>query len=470
MSLEFIPTRTTFATWDINGLLDKSKTVLQAGQDLEMAVHTLRYECSSLPEMRGWEGAAHTAAEDMFVRTAKHAGEFAEIAYSGGRSSYQGVSNIADRAYDSLSSVKGRLDTLIETIENGPLEVNDLWVVVLKPEPMDDARFKVLKQAQAGFQDQLNPLVTELGKADDEVRSKLAFLVSRVNKDYEMDPTRVTYGPEYLPRTGVPDPSTEQGRTDQQQIQQMAASTTVRHTETSEPDINGSTTTTMTMQDGSKQTVLTNKDWGITVASSYDPSGELKSTTSTTESPVTGRTTTTTEVPGQMKVTVWKDKDGKTGGTVTDLTTGKTYPIPDESALFNSKEEGSDFFTHPYLTSVGGGLSALETYSGNALDGGRGIPMLSDSATQKVHVGAKVLGPGLSLAVTGWDVIHAETMHEKCVAGTSGLAGTAGGMVGGTLGASVTGGSPWGAFFGGAFGAWTFGAAGTALGEGIVCR
>lgn len=200
MSLEFIPTRPVFATWDINGLLDKSKTVLLAGQDLEMAVQTLRYECTSLPEMRGWEGPAHTAAEDMFVRTAKHAGEFADIAFTGGRTSHQGVSNIADRAYDALSSVKGRLDTLIQTIENGPLEVNDLWVVVLKPEPMDDARFKVLKQAQTAFQEQLNPLVTELGKADDEVRSKLAFLVSRINKDYEMDPTRVTAGDQYLPR------------------------------------------------------------------------------------------------------------------------------------------------------------------------------------------------------------------------------------------------------------------------------
>ncbi|MFC6012507.1 hypothetical protein [Nocardia lasii] len=467
MSLQFIPTRPIFATWDINGLLEKSKTVLMAGQDLEMAVQTLRHECTNLPEMRGWEGSAHTAAEDMFVRTAKHAGEFADIAYSGKRSSHQGVSNIADQAYDALSSVKGRLDSLIATIENGPLEVNDLWIVVLKPEPMDDARFKVLKQAQTAFQEQLNPLVTELGKADDEIRTKLSFLVSRVNKDYEMDPTRVTYGSEYLPRTGVPDPSTEQGRTDQREIQQLEAAITVRHTDTGEPDINGSITTTMTMQDGSKQVVLTNKDWGLTIASSYDPSGELKSTTSTNENRYTGLTTTTTETPGQAKVTVWKDKDGKTGGTVTDLRTGETFPIPENSPIFTPNADGSSFFTHPYLTSVGSGLSALETYTGNALENSKGIPILDPSQTGKLHVGAKVLGPGLSLAVAGWDVIQEEDWHKKCVAGTSGLAGAAGGWMGGVAGAK---GGPFGSFVGGALGTWTFGWAGSKFGEKVVCN
>ncbi|NNH73967.1 hypothetical protein HLB23_29635 [Nocardia uniformis] len=467
--MQYIPTRSVFATWDISSLPDKAKEVLQAGQDIEMAVHTLRDNCTNMPEMRAWEGEGHTAAVDMLTRTANHAGEFADIAYDRNTFGHQGVGNIVDLAFHSLSSVKTRLDSMVETIEKGPLEVDDLWVVVLKSASMDDARFQVLKQAQTAMQNQLNPLVTELGAADSKVRSMLAYLVGQINKDVEMDPTRVTFGPDFLQPSGVPDPSTEQGRADQELLQQQAAATTVSDTQVSGPDENYMTTTKLTMQDGSVMVVEhTPSYWDTTVVRQYDPTGKLVSTSTTSrETTGSGIVRTTNEIPGEMKVEVWQRGD-QTGGTVTDLATGKTYPIPDSKAIFDPSSGNSEFFTHPYLTSLGGGMSALETYSGEALKNGRGVPMLDASQTGKLHIGAKAVGPGLSLAVTGWDVINAGTAHEKCVAGTSGLAGTAGGSLGGFVGGKY---AAWpGALIGAAFGTWTFGAAGTYLGENVVCK
>ncbi|WP_330178980.1 hypothetical protein OHB26_20985 [Nocardia sp. NBC_01503] len=465
---EFIPKRSVFATWDINGLQDKAKQVLQAGQDIELAVHTLRNNCLNMPEMKTWDGEGHTAAVDMLTRTAKNATEFADIAYNSGTFGHQGVGNVVDLAFHSLSSLKPRLDAMVENIEKGPLEVSDQWVVLLKSGPMDDARFQVLKQAQTAWQNQLNPLIIELGVTDADIRSKLAYIVGQINSDVEMDPEKVTDGAGYLQRSGVPDPSSELGRTDQQQIQKEAAATTVKDVQVTGPDEHNTTTTTLTMQDGSRQVIEhTPLGWDTTVATWYDPSGKLTSKTTTNkETTGSGIITTTTEIPGQMKVELWQRGD-QTGGTVTDLTSGKTYPVPKDEPVFDPNSTSSDFFTHPYMTSLGGGLSALETYSGAAVQTRSGIPMLDAGQAAKVNVGAKVLGPGLSLAVTGYDVINAGTAHEKCVAGVSGLAGTAGGTLAGTVLGEY---GPLASAGGAMAGTWGFGWLGTQLGENVVCK
>ncbi|MBF6177294.1 Uncharacterised protein [Nocardia otitidiscaviarum] len=449
-----IPTRTTFATWDIAGLQAAATTTNSSGNTLEVATHELQRNCENLPEMRGWEGKAHDAATTMFTRTSRQGRFFNDVALA--------MAAVQANAGQTFSSLKTRLDNAVTMIESGPLFVNDLWVVLLKPEPMDDERYKALQNAQKAMQTNvINPLLVEFDAADKDLVHRVFTVASK----YTSIPLSIA---QLVPKpdSGVPVPNTEDGLARQEQIQKQDAATTVRDTQ--EQEWYGNTKTTITMQDGSKHVVVSigsiedtsgysperysynelglpmgsdglplgspPTGWSYQVETVYDPSGKVVATTSTKTDPTSGYKTTESVITDQSRTVLWQDADGRRGGTVTDLTTGTTTPIPEPIIDRSLNMPTTADLTHPVLTSVGGAISGLENYAGKT---GASIPGISDAQIKSVGIGAKYGGPGLSLAVTAWDVWNAETATQKCIAGISGTAGTAGGVVAGGLATST---------------------------------
>ncbi|NKY60527.1 hypothetical protein [Nocardia flavorosea] len=401
----------------------------------------------------------------MFTRTAQHSAFFGDIA--------DDTTGILDAYYHALTSVKGRIDTMVAKIEAGPLFVDDKWVVLIKPEQTNAERIKVLRTAQTAFQEQLNPLITELGKADSDAVGKLQLINYRYS-DVRFDPTDPNLHPR--PDDGVPDPQYEGGRQAQEMIQQQDAALTVAYV--TEEDKDGSHVKTITMQDGSKQVATTTASYqpppgtdprkfeiqslhprpgdSVQTVDTYDAAGNRTSTVRTIKNSRDEVVQTDFSAPGQMYLQL---KPDGTGGAMA-LMAG-----PDGQFIDVPKD--SPFFTHPSITTVGGAITGLETATGGkGLDGMRMV--LDEDQLAKVSAGAKYAGPGLGIATTLWDMAAAETARDACVAGVSGTVGTVGSVAVGT--AFGMGGGPVGtvsSVVGSMAGAWVFGSLGSRLGEAV---
>jgi hypothetical protein len=128
-----------------------------------------------------------------------------------------------------------------------------------------------------------------------------------------------------------------------------------------------------------------------------------------------------------------------------------------------------EFFTHPAITTVGGGITALEKQSE------RGIPGLSPRSLDNIGKYAKFAGPGLGITTAIHDTVTATTLREACAEAFSGAAAVPGGEAVGTLaaaGITAFGNpelAPAFAMGGNMFGSWTFGYVGKIVGN-IVCQ
>ncbi len=426
-----------------------------------MAVHMLRADCNNLPDLRAWSGESHDAATAMLSRTAQQAAFFGDVA--------DGTMAAIDSYYYAMSSARDRINTLVATIDSGPLHVDDKWIVLLDPEPMDEERLKVLQVAQDAFQEQLNPLITELGQIDDATVAKLKLINYRYS-DVMLEPNDPNAFPR--PDDGVPDPQYEQGRQMQKDLQDQDAAVTVAGI--SEETKDGTTVKTVTMQDGSKQIITSSDNYQVPPGTlyplsfgppdgyqgdnmqrvdKYDAAGNLISSVQTVRSNyIDGATWTSIDVPGQAKIDMKTDSFGNTVGTAW-APDGKMATIPADSP----------FFTHPAITSVGAAVTGLETAAGKGA-----LNMALDAeAINGVKVGSKFAGPGIGVATTIWDMASAQTPREACVAGVSGTLGTIGstalGSVMGIPGGPVVGTAS--GMVGAAAGSWIFGYLGSKLGE-----
>ncbi|MBC7301572.1 MAG: hypothetical protein H5T78_11510 [Nocardia sp.] len=457
-----IPSRPRLASWNLGNLLETKKNVWQSGQDVEMAVHMLRADCNNLPDLRAWSGASHDAAAAMLARTAQQAAFFGDVADS--------TMAVIDTYYNSMASARGRIDTLVSTIDSGPLNVSEKWVVLLDPEPMDAERLKVLRVAQSAFQEQLNPLVTELGQIDDAAVAALRVINYRYS-DVRLDPDDATVFPR--PDDGVPDPQHELGQKMQQDLRDQDAAVTVAGVVEESKD--GTTVKTVSMQDGSTQVITASSNYqappgtlyptsfgppagyqgdNMQRVDKYDANGNLVSSVQTIRSNhLKGATWTSIDIPGQTKIDTKTDSFGNTTGTVWDAD-GKMATIPSDSP----------FFTHPTVTSIGAAVTGLETAAGKGA-----LNMALDPSTiDGVKTGSKFAGPGIGIATTIWDMAAAKTPQEACVAGVGGTIGTIGstgmGMAMGTVGGPA---APVSAMVGAAGGSWVFGYLGTKLGPAV---
>ncbi|MGC4963006.1 hypothetical protein [Gordonia sp. DT101] len=456
-----IPNRSTLASWRVDGLLAAGDEIAKAGKRISATSWDAGARLLKLTNAKEWSGSAATAANDAFSRADTVGSHFDLLGETTNESVQQGSS--------SLTVSKHAIDRLVATIESGPLYVDNEWVVLLRPQAMSRAMARLMALAAQGFQDQLNPLVTAVGRADHDLAIELSKHLEGVSLWLSAADLESTAAP----RDQVIDPSTTEGGDHQRLVRSVTMSETVAEKTVS--DEGGKRITTVTMQDGTTQ-VFTHWE-------KYD--AQWRTLPSGVQMPVFGGPPN--GVPADQ-VEMF-DSDGQRISTFTSWHGGYDLGIRSdkgwvniargsggETLVFeNGRSDNSrkvpDFFSHPYLATVGGGLSALET---GAKEGGV-IPHVSQDAVANIHAGAKFAGPALTLATAAYDVMAAQDAHDRCVAGVSAGVGAVGGYASGALaaagGTALAGpaGAAAGAATGSTFGGFYFGYVGSRIGE-AVCN
>ena len=97
-----------------------------------------------------------------------------------------------------------------------------------------------------------------------------------------------------------------------------------------------------------------------------------------------------------------------------------------------------------------------------------GIPELTARELDSITVGAKWGGPALGLATMAYNVVSAETLHERCVAGVSGTTGLVGGIATTVAVGAIPGAGPIAAMGANVAGTFVFGYVGGIVGE-VLC-
>ncbi|MBM7278313.1 hypothetical protein JTZ10_11125 [Gordonia rubripertincta] len=376
-----IPSRARLTGWKFGPISAAADMVSTRGAAIEQAGHDIESSCEALPALRAWDGPSHAAATSAFGRARGQTGDIGKLA--------DRLVDSLTQGYWTLTSAKDKLLGKVAEIEGGGLFlIHDHWAITLRPMPMTRARAKELFAQRDSLQEQLNPLVTAMGQADDSV-SESVQRAARV-AGFEMRSSSIPQVTPWLmkPEDDVPDPSTLPGQLYQRSVSEADASVTVAETTTG-VDSDGQEFTTLIMQDGSR--------------------------------------VVRTEI-GQSR---------------------------------------SAFFSHPALTTVGGGLAGAEQISDNALK--KELPTLTKNEFQNLKAGTKFGGYGLGIGIALYDVATAGEPEEKCQAAISGLAsavgGTALGAAGGLVPIPVVDVAAAGA--GTVAGAWLFGFLGSELGRAV---
>ncbi|WP_319449623.1 MULTISPECIES: hypothetical protein [unclassified Mycobacterium] len=403
-----LPSRSRLQGWNPESLAPAGSTIGNAGQSTYDTVRRLDDDCDRMPEARVWSGGAQKEAAKMFTRATDRSSNFLHYAKAVADALQTGSGRIGKARSDALSEA--------DAIDKGELEVNDQWVVLIRPAGMTAEHAADLQKRAEAAQADLNPLVHAVDAADKDTMQQL--LLARAKEGAAFKNSR--QGPPSplppVPGNEVPDPNTDAGRQLQSMVRAQDMSTTVRDTAES-TDENGNHFKTLMMLDGSKQVIKTEGGWppsahkvpeGTVEVTQYDAKGNVVSIAETIKHDDGSERTEIFWTDGTT-VTMTRTPDGKcSGGVVTK--DGHTGNLPDA------------FFAEPIPDIVGGSLTALEKQSE------KGIPGLSAETLERVGAGAKFAGPAFGVAAAIYDVATAETKHDACVAAWKGGAGVIGGM------------------------------------------
>lgn len=448
-----LPSRSRLQSWNPDSLAAAGSTVRTGGESVYKAVRDLDDECDRLPEARTWAGQAHDAATKMFDRATRQASPI--------QTSAEAMAAALEKGSGSIGAARRALLHKADEVDEGELHVTDDWVVLIKPAQMSAEKAASLQKQAEAEQAEINRLLLAVGDADDET----AAAVQAAAKDIGFEPpdrNSPFYGMkpgEVPPGDEVPNPRFPMGRVQQAMTRQQDMATTVRDSR-EYTDSDGQHHKTLTMMDGSRHEIL---EWGTYDPSVddtyYDKNGKMISDTFSQQQYNGVKLTEITFGDGTT-VTMTCTPDGTCSGGVTTAD-GRHGVLPEE------------FFTHPALTTVGGGLTGLEKQAVS----GRGIPMLTPGSVENVGKAAKFTGPALGVATALYDTVTASTLQDACVAAISGTAGVAGGEATGVLAGAAAAplsevfpaAVPLAAAGGNMLGGWTFGYVGGIIGN-IVCR
>jgi hypothetical protein len=407
-----LPSRSRLLGWNPDSLAPAGSTIGNAGQSTYDTVRALDDDCDRMPEARVWSGGAQREAANMFTRATGRSSNFLHYAKAVADALQTGSGSIGKARSGALSEA--------DAIDKGELQVNDQWVVLIRPAGMTAAHAADLQKRAEAAQAELNPLVHAVDAADKDTMQQL--LLARAKEGAAFQNSR--QGPPSplppVPGNEVPDPNTDAGRQLQSMVRAQDMSTTVRET-AERTDENGNHFKTLMMLDGSKQVIKTEGGWppsahklpeGSIEVTQYDPSGNEVSIAETIKDE-NGTEKTQVWWTDGTTVTMTRTADGKCTGSVVTADR-KEGVLPDE------------FFADPIPTVAGGGLTALEKQTE------KGIPGLSAEALENIGAGAKFGGPALGVATAIYNVATAQTAHDACVAAWSGGVGTVG-----TIGADL---------------------------------
>lgn len=320
----------------------------------------------------------------------------------------------------------------------GRLNVSDQWVVLITGAQLTAEEAAALERRAQAEQTAVNRLLLAVGAADDETAAKVAAAATPHGFDALSpgDPGSLLVPGGQKPGDEVPNPSHPVGFLQQAILRDTDMAQTIRDTkvETRYDPTTGeemATTTTHYMQDGSKYVRTVNaepqfSDRGpLTTEVHFDKDGNKISTTTSVlfeewaHDSLAGSKSTTTQLADGTVINFLERPNGQKVGTIR-TPDGRQADVP------------LDLYNHPVLTAAGAALSGLENQAG------RGIPMLTDEAVEKVRIGAKYGGPALGIGAALWDIAVADTGFEKCVAAAEGATSLAAGTLGGIATASFS--------------------------------
>ena len=409
-----LPSRPRVEGWNPDSLTFAAKTVRDNGVAVGEAVSRIHTSIGEMAETRAWKGPAHTAATEMFGRAKTRTDALAQY-----------TAAIAKALEDGAGSIGAARTALLDKADaidmTGQLRVSDQWVVLVTGGQMTAEQAAELERRAQAEQVTVNGLLSAVGAADD----KTADSVTAAGKEHGFqspDPTSLDNLLPGVARPGddVPNPSSATGLMQQAMLRDIDMAQTIRDTKVeTDGDI---TTTTHTMQDGSKQVITEDNEYkwdrGPTLrVTHYDKDGNFVSQTSTvtwipdTSYALRGATTTTTRLADGtiLEQTQWPD--GRATATV-HTPDGRQGDIPIE------------FFSNPPAVVAGGAATGLEKF----IEQGGTIPRLSAGALDNLAVGAKFAGPAVGVAEMLLNIAGAQTAFERCVDTYTGVGSIAGGF------------------------------------------
>ncbi|WP_101951887.1 hypothetical protein [Mycobacterium sp. 3519A] len=426
-----------------------ASTIEAAGVSIYNAVRNLDDGIDRMPESRGWAGQAQDAASKMFDRATKRSSTFKNYTEAFATALQTGTASIGKARSELLAKA--------DEIDGGPLNVTDQWVVLIDPAGMSAEKAAELQKEAEAAQEEINGLAHAVDEADASAARQL--VVARAGEGAIF--TNLEYGPPGpvppVPGDDVPDPSAAEGRQFQEIARAQDMASSVRDVSHS-VDKDGNQITTFTMLDGSKQVTTEYIDQGLPSEQVY-PAG----TVTVLHTDKTGKTVSlTSTIPredGGKSTEVWYGNGTHVvmSETADGVRTGScTTPDGRHSVLPDS------FFNDPISTLAGGALSGLETKAH------KGIPGLSTAELEKVKAGAKWGGPALGIATMAYNMVSADTLHDRCVAAWSGGVGLAGGLATTVVVGAIPGVGPIAAMGANTAGGFVFGYVGELVGN-VMC-
>jgi uncharacterized protein YukE len=396
-------------SWNPDSLLPAASAIRDAGVTVYNAVRNLDDGIDRMPQSRAWAGQAHDEASKMFDRATVRASAFKNYADDFSTALMRGSASIAEARTELLSKA--------DEVDSGPLNVTDQWVVMIDPAAMSAEKAGELQKQAEAAQSDINALLHAVDDADASTARQM--LVARAGEGAPF--TNLEYGPPgpvpQVPGDDVADPSTDEGKQFQEIARAQDMASTVREVSHS-VDKDGNRITTFTMLDGSKQVTTEYIDQGLPSEQIY-PEGTITVLHTDKNGKTVSLTSTIPREDGGKLTEVWYGNGTHVvmSETADGIRTGScTTPDGRHSVLPDS------FFNDPIPTLAGGALSGLETKAG------QGIPGLSMSELEKVKAGAKWGGPALGIATMAYNMVTADTLHDRCVAAWSGGVGLVGGL------------------------------------------
>ena len=409
-----LPSRSRLERWNPDSLAFTGQSIQDSGRAVADAVTTMSDNIDTMPETRAWSGDAHTAATRMFDRAQDQANAFAAYTRDVGAALRDGAGTIG-------AARTALLDKADEIDMGGQLHVSDQWVVLITGAAMTAEQAAALERRAQAEQVTVNALLLAVGRADDATAAAVTAAATAHGYD-PPDPTgwdNLTPGLQQ-PGDEVPNPAGAAGLMQQAMLRDIDMSRTIRDTSI---EVDGDiTTTTHTMQDGSKQVVTEDNEYqwdrGPTLrVTHYDKDGNFLSQTST----VTWKDTTTYSLRGATT----------TSTRLADGTLLERHQWPNgrvEAKVYTPDGREGDIpieiLSNPPTAIAGGALTGFERY----VDQGGSVPRLSADALKGVGVGAKFAGPAVGVAEMLFNVAGAQSAFERCVDTYSGVGSVAGGF------------------------------------------
>lgn len=390
-------------------------SITASAESVAGAVRGIDDACQRMPETRAWSGLSHEAAEAMFGRAERDASNFSEYANA--------VASALSNGSRAIGSARTALLNKADQVDQGPLNVTDQWVVLLDPVRMSAEELAKLQALAMEEQTAVNGLLSAVGDADDDTAdavvaagSKFGFVESRPSGDPFAIPEPGRPGDE------VPNPREVVGMMGQEAIRNGDEAVAVREVIEGE-NAYGEETTTVIMQDGSKQ-VVTRRDpfeWpskqNFYTVEHFDTDGNLISETSSWHDMGNDCDYTSISWPDGSNLTMSMDPTGyRTAGFTTADGRHEALPV----ALIDQLSLGTT-----------SGMTGLEKH----LARGGVLPMVTAESLENIGKATKFGGPALGFATTVFDMAMADNFHETCVAALAGASSVGGGWGAGEFGA-----------------------------------